>query len=457
VLLELAKAYGRVGDVEGSPFVANLGNSQAAVSSYKEAVRTALEARARMPGEESATAVINAYQRLGRMEADLGHLPEATKDYEQSLALARELFDQKPTDPGRRRLLATNDFGLGEVHFNNREPDKALASFQSALQIFGDDLTGNEDHDMLLGRFHVRLGRTLNELGSNTEALPHYRRSVAIAEDLAGRTPPAKMGERTMFAAYNTIVGPLAGEELLNVGDVKGAQMYAQKSLTIAERLAAKDPKNAQAQMDLSFAYWVMGNAFRLTDPSAAAMWHRKSLAVTKEMGTSQEAQHLVAFRAETLASVLLDKAHAAERLQLMEEGHALRQKLAGTEPHDFQYRLQTMRSVCRLTDAALGAHELAKARRYAEEARSAIDEFTLTSPSLFVLRAIGQCYESFGQVQRAIAADRASPAEERQRAEGEARQWFQKSADVWNEWSRRGVATPESTMEQRRVERLLR
>ena len=38
VLLRLAKAYERVGDLEGSPFVANLGNSETAVSSYQEAL-----------------------------------------------------------------------------------------------------------------------------------------------------------------------------------------------------------------------------------------------------------------------------------------------------------------------------------------------------------------------------------------------------------------------------------
>ena len=66
VLLELAKAYERVGDLEGSPLVANLGNRGTAIQSYQEALRAALEAHARLPGEESSKAVIEAYQRLGQ-------------------------------------------------------------------------------------------------------------------------------------------------------------------------------------------------------------------------------------------------------------------------------------------------------------------------------------------------------------------------------------------------------
>ena len=46
LLLELSKAYLRVGDLEGSPLVADLGNSGTAVTSYQQAWQTAMEANA---------------------------------------------------------------------------------------------------------------------------------------------------------------------------------------------------------------------------------------------------------------------------------------------------------------------------------------------------------------------------------------------------------------------------
>src|SRR5262249_9361837 len=48
LLLKLSKAYERVGDLEGSPFVANLGNARTAVTSYQEALRMAIEAHAQL-------------------------------------------------------------------------------------------------------------------------------------------------------------------------------------------------------------------------------------------------------------------------------------------------------------------------------------------------------------------------------------------------------------------------
>ena len=49
LLLKLSKAYLRVGDLEGSPSVANLGNSGAAMASYQEALRLASAAHDRLP------------------------------------------------------------------------------------------------------------------------------------------------------------------------------------------------------------------------------------------------------------------------------------------------------------------------------------------------------------------------------------------------------------------------
>jgi hypothetical protein len=73
------------------------------------------------------------------------------------------------------------------------------------------------------------------------------------------------------------------------------------------------------------------------------------------------------------------------------------------------------------------------------------------------VLRDIGFCYESLGHVHRSAAGDRSLSLPERRAAEAEAHQWFEKSAGVWNEWTRRGAATPESEVERHKLERLLK
>ena len=267
----------RVGDLQGSPTAAaNLGNPEAAIRSYQAALHAALEARARLPGEDSSKAVIAAYQRLGAIQYTQGRSEEAYDSYLKSLALALDLWRERPDDADRRQLLVANLTGLGNVELDNLETDKALASFRSALQVFGDTQNGDEDYDRTLLRLHWSMGRALEEIGSQSGSLTSFRQSIAIAEDLARKSPSSLRAKRTLSVLYWAIIGPLAGEEALNVGDAKQAQIYARKALAIAEVLAAGDSSNEQARSDLMFAYDGMGEALHSTQPEIAGEWFRK-------------------------------------------------------------------------------------------------------------------------------------------------------------------------------------
>jgi serine/threonine protein kinase len=456
LLLQLSKAYEHVGDLEGSPFVANLGNSGTAVASYQEALRTATEARSRLPGEESTRAVIEAQERLAGMEAFLGNIREARENYGESLSLALDLSRQKPNDPVHKDLLAANYAGIGDVELSSLEPIKALQSFREASQVFGDEPNGNEDHDRMLIRLLLRRSSALNELGSQSEALGDARKAIAIAEGLTQEFPSGRQVKRDLFSACQKMVLALAGRDMMNVGDSRQAQVYARKGLGIAEALAASDTKNMQARYDVSLAYAAMGDSFRLVQPAIAAAWYRKSLSLTKELAPhyGSEARHLFAIRDEALAAVLVGKGHARERLQLLQEANQIRRELAEASPHG---RIHLMSSYCKLSGAELVVGNLPQAQQFASSALPFLDEFKPTSPSLLVLRDVGRCYESVGNVQKQMAADRSFSAPERQAAEAEARLWYRRSADVWTEWDRRGVATPESEIERRKVEHYLK
>jgi eukaryotic-like serine/threonine-protein kinase len=252
------------------------------------------------------------------------------------------------------------------------------------------------------------------------------------------------------------IVLPLAGRDALNVGDSGQAQVYARKGLDIAQMLGGRDSGDVQGPYDLALAYQAMGDSFRLTDSDVAGEWYRKSLAVTKKLGPLYGAggRHWVAIRDEALAEVLSRKDQAPERLRLLLEANQIRRELAETSPHG---RLHLMRSYCKLSDAELAMNNPAKARQYANAALPLLDRFEVTSPSLLVLRDVGFCYESEAAVQHRLAADPVLSPAERVAAEAESRTWYQRSADVWDTWNRRGAATPESERERRKVERLLK
>src|SRR6516164_4424650 len=460
LLLKLSRAYARVGDLEGSPYVANLGNSGVALTSYQEALRMALAAHSRLPGGENTQALIEAYERLGALELFLGKIEEAHDKYQRSLSLANDFWKDKPEDPTRKRLLAMSYARLGDLQLDDLETDTALESFRAAFRIYGTEPNGDEDHDVTLMRLHVRMGGALMEHGSQSEALVNLSASVAVAAGIAQQSPSTNESKQDLFEAYNFIIAPLAGTEMLSVGDSMQAQMYARKALAIVEEMVVRDSSNVWARDHLSYGYELMGDSMRLTRPAIAADWYRKSLAGTKEVAprypVGSYAHDLLAVRDEELAAVLSAREHVLERLHLLEDANNVWQELVTASPGKPQYRMSLMRSYCKLSDAQLALNDLQRARKYADSSLPFFNEFKITSQSLLVLRDVGFCYESLGNVQRRIAMDRTFSKAEKLAAAGDSRQWYRKSMEVWEEWNRRGATTPESEAERRKVVRML-
>ena len=456
LLIELSRAYVRVGDLEGSPFVANLGNSGTAIASYQKAWHAASEAHARMPGDDSTAALIEAYQRLGGIEAFLGNLHEAHDNYQQALSWAQAFWQKKPNDPARKRLLASNYAGMGDVDLRDLSPDQALESLSAAFHIFGDSPSGDEDHDRMLIGLYLDRASTFNELGRQSQALEDDRKAVTLAEALVQKYSSSVQAHRSLFEAYQRTVLPLSGRDALNVGDSAQAQVYARKALAIAQMLVGLDSGNVQAQYDLAIAYTEMGDSFRLTNFEMAGAWYRKSVSLTKKLAPlyGAGARHWLAIMDEALAEVLEKKEQAPERLQLLLEANLIRRELAETSPHG---RLHLMRSYCKLSDAELAVADIAKARQYADAALPFMGGFAVTSPSLLVLRDLGFCFESEGELYHRLATDRLYPPAERRAAEAESSIWYRKSADVWTTWNTRNAATPESERERQKVEHALK
>jgi serine/threonine protein kinase len=461
LLLKLSRAYARVGDLEGSPYVANLGNSGVALTSYQEALRMALAAHSRLPGGENTQGLIEAYERLGALEFFLGKIEEAHDKYQRSLSLAHDFWKDKPEDPTRKRLLAMSYARLGDLQLDDLETDTALESFRAAFLIFGTEPNGDEDHDVTLMRLHVRMGGALMEHGSPQEALANRRKALAISEALAQKSPSSNQAQQNLFEAYNFMNAPLVGIETLSVGDSTQAEIYARKALDIVEGMVGRDHSNIWARSHLAYGYGLMGDALRVTRPAAASEWYRKALLVTKEVAPSYPVgsypEDWIAEGDENLAASLRGSEVALEKVHLLEDANSVWQQLVHASPGKPQYRMSLMRSDCKLSDSELAINNLNKARQYADSAVRFFDDFKITSQSLLVLRDLGFCYESLGNVQRQISMNSSFSAARRHAAHTQAQHWFQKSAEVWSEWKRRDASTPESEIERHKVERLLR
>ncbi len=206
---ELATAYERVGDVQGNPYFANLGDTAAAIESYRKALKIRLSlADVNRGFFEDRSALVSAYMRLGLGLEAASDFAASLKALKEAYSIAETLTEERPNDSATQESLAGVCFHL--------------ASTQA-------------------------------DLGDLKSSLDYYRRSAAIREKITSGSPEFLKQVQTRLAG---VYGYTAGDLALQ-GDMDGAVALQHKAREILARLAASDPKNARLrQFQLESEYW---------------------------------------------------------------------------------------------------------------------------------------------------------------------------------------------------------
>jgi eukaryotic-like serine/threonine-protein kinase len=248
---ELASAFVKVGDAQGHPTSANVGDTAGARASYERAIEICGAILAAAPHDVETERIRGmAHRRLSDVLAWAGDTSAALTHCEISHSLFAEVAAH-PVATSEDRLqaaIAVLKIGdlLGNPNLPNlRRPDDARAQYDTAvkdLRTLAVEAPDDQRVGRYLGLILERIG-TMHEVASDwTAAATAYQESFAIRQHLLA-TPPALAEEgRDLAIAY---------EKLGNVqraqGDTAAAQENYRGALSQFERLAQADPSNAIA------------------------------------------------------------------------------------------------------------------------------------------------------------------------------------------------------------------
>lgn len=115
--------------------------------------------------------------------------------------------------------------------------------------------------------------------GDRAGALRAYEAGLTIAQRLASRDPENAEWQRDLSVSHNKI-----GEVRVAQGDRAGALRAYEAALAIREHLAARDPENAEWQRDRFASYWRIAAVHaEMPDGRGEALgWYRRAMGVVE-------------------------------------------------------------------------------------------------------------------------------------------------------------------------------
>jgi len=271
---ELATAYQKVADVQGSPFAANLGDAGAATETLRKevALREALSAHS--PGDRKLVlAFLAASRRLAVHEDEIGQTQAGHDRLVRGLPVVEAMVAREPGAGDARRESARHYRALGHLLFKRGDRSKALEQQRRSLAIWKAETEANPEDAEALRDLHLVLGelaRSLSKTGAASEALEHYRGAVAAAEARLKLRPEDPVARRDVNNGYSNLAVALHSK-----GDLAEATRYMAPALAFDEERLRADPRDSQAQRDVHWDLSMMAqlafDAGRVEDALAYA------------------------------------------------------------------------------------------------------------------------------------------------------------------------------------------
>ena len=258
----LGVAYLRTGDVQGRPNIPNVGDSDGALDSYAKAEKLLA------PDDHIHLAALLLHR--GEVLCAFGRIPECLNALRQSLAHASK------SDSKEAMITMADTYHRIAFTLTGSHPEEALANSRHEMEIYvklAEREPANAQVLDGLASSYSTTGGALERRGRMEESLALYRKGLAIRERLVAERPNDVALRRNLMISFGRI-GDALRNRLMPVPDLPAALASFRKAQAIGEALAAADPKNSLARMDLVQIWSRIGAA--LNDPAQA----RESLAM---------------------------------------------------------------------------------------------------------------------------------------------------------------------------------
>jgi eukaryotic-like serine/threonine-protein kinase len=282
---ELATAYEKIGDIQGNPYYANLGDADGALASYRKALAIREKLKNTADTLDARMELGRSYRALGDILEQKGDVAGTMENYRRSKATFEELAVANPQDQSVQKELALSYENLGDgLSRSQNSTVERLKSYQTALSI-RETLLGQKPSDPKLRR---SVAVTLLKIGAaddakKASAVESIKRGIAVLEKLSAENPDNERARRDVGFGYYQL-----GNTLMGAADYPAALESRRQAFAIRQEIAGKDPKNAQALFDLADAHGDLSEALTATGAAVEALdQSRQALLILQQLSAA--------------------------------------------------------------------------------------------------------------------------------------------------------------------------
>ncbi|MBK7511667.1 MAG: serine/threonine protein kinase [Chloracidobacterium sp.] len=341
---ELAESYRKLGEIQGHPYFANVGDVAGGILSFRRSIDIGEKLVSRNPtNQEYKINLSKYYDMLGDMYLAASYdTPNASANYQRALKLREELRDQSADDPLILESLMVSYERVGYIKAKTGELAAAINNFQASLAI-GERLAASQPANNRFQRdryvSYSEIGRVLHSDGKYREAIEQFDKGRTIVRDL--------MADRPNDVDLPRMVGifdDLTANAHIQLGEFAAATSLSNNALAAREKLFAADPTNVLAFGDLTVSLDTAGDLrVKAGDAAGALKLLRRSLAMReaalKQDPTMTLAKRYIAISHNKIALVFRSQNDLPMALNEHRAALNINRELAGADPTNLELR----------------------------------------------------------------------------------------------------------------------
>lgn len=274
VLMALATAYVRVGEVLGNSNFSNLGDLPGSLGSYQKALDIIGSLLARDPGNRKIESLAaTAHQGKGDVLDALGRAPEAQKEERTAVAIADRVLSMNPANSDAQSQSIDAHYALDWMIYVTQPAEcerDARQELPLAIRLAAAQPL-NLDAQVTLANIYSLIGTALDRSDRVKEALEFFAKAIGVREAAFQRDPRNTRVMRDLMMGYGHAGDLLGSPILVSLGDYKGALTYYEKAVQLGAAMSRADSSDKRASYDLGMIRTRIGATLAVAgDPKGA-------------------------------------------------------------------------------------------------------------------------------------------------------------------------------------------